>query len=230
MKSMSFSVFAGGQDVGAVFFQLLNVGGGAEHEHAAVPVIVTRIDVFLGFGLVGLFNKPFHPVSISTWHHVPALYVAVARFGLFGHDTEGDQKTFFSHFLGFFHLLLEHRLFQNDVIGRQNQQNGILVVFDRMQRCQRDGRCGVFAHRLQNDVGTDLFCPQLFGDDEAVVFVANHHRGGGGQARAPIQCGLKHGFVCRQWQKLLGIHRSGQRPESGSRSACHHNYFHAFLL
>ena len=123
------------------------------------------------------------------------------------HDSEGSQVPGPGCGLGRAHGALERRHIADHVIGREHQQQGVLFPpCQRRVRRQRDGRGRIAAHGFQHDGLRSAFDgAQLFGHQEAMRFVAHHHRWGYLQAVQPSHRVLKHGVRTGQGQKLLRV-------------------------
>ena len=106
-----------------------------------------------------------------------ALDVAVASFRSIRHDTEGDQMTFISILLGDADGVMEDRLVIDDMVGGEDQHQGVVAVMGGLEGRQGDGRGGVAPDRLENNVIRQLVeLAELFGHQEAVLFVTDDHR------------------------------------------------------
>src|SRR5205823_14177827 len=93
--------------LGGEALELLEVAPGAEHEHAAVPVVVTRLQKLLGAFLVGFFNEAGDAKRLPA--RSPALDVAVAGLGAARDHAEGDELPGLRGAEGGAHRLLEGR-------------------------------------------------------------------------------------------------------------------------
>jgi hypothetical protein len=101
------------------------------------------------------------------------------------------------------------------VVGRQQEKQGVRVLFGDDQ-C-RDGRGGgrVAADRLQRD-GERRHCDltQLFGNDEAMLVIADHQRSFETLTDDAAYRVLQHGPLTNQREKLLWVAFPRNRPEA----------------
>lgn len=121
-------------------------------------------------------------------------------------DTERYQAACLGMDLSNLHRSSESIFVMNMVVGSQHQQNRVGAIGGRFQRGQGDGWRSVASQRLENDAtAAHLRHTQLLGDDEAVVFVADHYCRRVLQTLEPSQRALKHGslILAIKGKKLL---------------------------
>src|SRR5205814_8805368 len=75
--------------LGCEALELLEVAPGAEHEHAAVPVVVARLQELLGTLPVGFLHEARNAKPLPA--RSPALDVAVGGLGAARDHAEGDE-------------------------------------------------------------------------------------------------------------------------------------------
>ena len=144
--------------------------------------------------------------------------IAVAGFRLGRRDAEGHEVAGGSRTRGGVDRLVEGVAVPDDVVGRQQEQQGVRVLFGNDQGRDGGGGGGVAANRLQSDGERrhgDL--AQLFGDDEAVLVVADHQLGREALAYDAAHRVLEHGPFTDQRQKLLRVALARNRPEARTR-------------
>jgi hypothetical protein len=116
----------------------------------------------------------------------------------------------------------------NEMISRQNQKQGIFAPGRSLQGCDSHGRRSVAARGFQKDCGWlngDL--PHLFGNDKAMVFVADQERRGQSwQAMQSKDRLLEQALVAvaGQGPVLLGVGSSGEGPETGACAATENDW------
>ncbi len=224
--------FARARNLGRETRELGEVAAGAEHEHAAVPVVLAGAhELQRPFG-VRLLDEARDAAQRTALR--AALDVAVTGLGRGGHDAEGDQLPLTGRGEREAHGALESRHVLDHVIGRQNQQHRILGVRRQTLHCrvrgERNGGCGVASDGLEHDgLGLDLELPELFGDQESVCVVAHHDRRRGVQALEAQRRLLQHGARTDQGEELFRVELARQRPEPGAGAARqNHGYEHRF--
>ena len=159
-------------DVGCVSGQFFEVAAGLEQKHAAVPVVLARVDKLLGAGEVGLLDKLRD--GIGTALRRTATDVAIAGFGGARHDAKGDQATG----LGSRHSQrdggLKRSHIADDMVSGQHQQQRVRIGG---KSCQRDGRGGVATDGFEHDgARLDAQQAQLLGHQKAMRVVTHNHR------------------------------------------------------
>lgn len=122
-------------------------GARREAEHAGIPVIAALGQVLAGGFEVGFFNKALDVVTLG-------LDVAKAGFGSFGVDAEGDDAPLLGERLRLRHSGSKGGLVGDEVVGGQNEQDGVVTVRAlHLQRCCSHGGGGVAAKGLQHEWG-----------------------------------------------------------------------------
>ena len=177
---------AGGQNVGAAVAQRRQPDGGAHHEQATVPQVVARIQIGLGGGLVGFFNKTGNGARVGggvAAKHLSALDVAIAGFRGIGCDAKGDHGAGCGQRCTLAHHLLERRHVGDDMVSRHHQQHRVSGAFDSCKRSQGKGWSRISSTRLEHHRTGLLQQAQLLGNDKTVFLVAHHHRWGQGDTR-----------------------------------------------
>ena len=196
-----------GHDGRGLGFQLGQILGGTEHEHAAVPEIAALRQHGFGSFLRGFFHET---ADRETEGQGIALFdIAVAGLGPVRRDAEGDQGPF----TGAFHSLCDGggkggQVFQH-MIRRQDQQDGVTVfhIAGRRhgQRGGGDGRCRIARFRFQQDLAAQSLTLQGCGGKKALLFIADDHgRGQPGHGRKTLQRVLEQRMAA-QVHELLGI-------------------------
>ncbi len=222
-------LFTGGQNIGAELFQLFQIASGAEQKHAAVPVVIAAGDVGLGGFQPRLLNELRHLKSHRirrARHDITAPDIAIAGFRQIRHDTEGHQFARVSIGHGAAHRVAEGLFIGDRMIRRQYQHQRIAVrmLARRCQRRQRNRRRGIAPGGLKNNVLRQLIeLAELFGNDKAVLFVADNHRAFALHAVQTANGGLQHGEIAFQAQKLFWIKHARKRPQSATGATGHHN-------
>ncbi len=106
------------------------------------------------------------------------------------------------------------------MIGSQPQHQGIRVLFGQQQRSHGHRRRRIAPDRLQHDtVRLDVQRVELFGNQETMLVVADHHRRGKAFSGHPQGGVLKHASLGMQGQELLGIGFARQWPKAGAGAA-----------
>ena len=214
--------FAGGVgNVGAEVAQRGQPARGLHDEHAAVPEVAAIGQVGFGGLQVGLFDKSSHGAH-ALGVSAAGADVAKAGFGLVWGDAQDNDVAIRRGADGRLQggrvgLRVGHRL-----VGRGDDQDGVAAIGRGLQRCQGDGRGGVAASGLQQQRrGLALQFAQLVQHQKAVLFIAHHagleHRDVVGPQGLQAQVGLLEQalVVVLQDQKLLGVQRTRQGPQSG---------------
>ena len=217
---------AGFEDIRAEFGQLGEVFFGAEHKHAAVPVVLPGGEVGLGALAVRLLHEAGHLVrgvsTVGEGH--AALDVAVAGFRGVRHDTEGDQMAFIGILLGDADGVVEDRLVIDDMVGGEDQHQRVVAVAGGLEGRESNGRGGVAPDRLKNNVVRQLVeLAQLFGHQEAVLFVTDDHRFMDFKARESGDGFLQHGVLPEQAEELFRVKLARHRPETTAGTASHYH-------
>ncbi len=211
----------GRKHLGRVGLQFLQHGLGGEHEHAGVPQRAGRDQVGCVLGHRLLDEAADREHAGRTLDGTAGLHVAVCgrwpgRLHAERHDPPGTRA--------------DHRLGQDGVqlagvldrrVGRRHPDDRLRIGLRHQQRCCRDGRGGVAAHRLEyNACVGDARFTQLSGDQEAVLVVA--HDDGGGEARTAAAQRSLHdhrAVVVQQAPELLGKALTRHRPQPRARAA-----------
>ena len=107
------------------------------------------------------------------------------------------------------------------MVGRHDQQNGIRTFFSRGKRRQGEGGCRIAPGRFQNDSAWFAHQPQLFCNNEPVLFIAYHH--GGSQLDVwdtfnPAYGGLQQRVFTDKGQQLFGVFFARKRPQASARA------------
>lgn len=103
------------------------------------------------------------------------------------------------------------------MVCRHDQKAGFRVLFEGRQAGQSQRRRGISAYRLEQDAsGCQAGGVQLLGDQEAVLVVADHQRGGAAidafqTPRGFLQQGIVLGV---QLQELLRVMLARHGPEA----------------
>ncbi len=203
-----FAGFAAARDhFRVLFLQLLEIGGGTEHEHAAVPEVVAGLEVHAGSGQVGFFHEAVDAEGfLVLLQGGSTLDVAVAGLGVFGQDAEGDQVSLFRQCFPALDGLLKSFEVLDDVIGRKYEHHRVFLVGAQVQRGYRGSRGGVPSHRLQQDVRFPVASfLQLLRHEEAMLLVADDHGIAFGNVRGTVAGLLQHGDLGDQGPELLGV-------------------------
>ena len=195
--------------------QLLQVAACAQQEHTAVPQVVARGHVFRGALGIRLFNEGIHGVHRACSAGMPD--IAVARLGARRHYAEGDELASSRRLQASLHGIFKRRDILQHMVRRHDEQQGALAgQLQGRQRSRSHGRGRVAPHRFEDErCGRQPHLTQLFRDDEAVVFVADHHGRvharplGHAQRRV-----LQHGVLARQRQQLLRELFARKRPQA----------------
>ena len=149
---------------------------------------------------------------------LPAPDVPISGLRLGRCHAEGDERAIARGLGGDLDGVVESFEVGDDVIGRQDEKQGISVV---AAQHERGGGRRVPAVGLQDDGrGCYADLPKLLGHDEAVLVVAHDERRGeafgvGDAARGFLQ----QGVVGNERQELLGIERPRERPQARSHAA-----------
>ena len=101
----------------------LEIAPRVEHEHAAIPVVLSRIDEGLRALEVRFLNELIDAMH-ATDRSSPA-DVAVAGLRGTGHDAESRKSPLVHDGERRAHRRLERRDITDDVIGRQHEEHGI---------------------------------------------------------------------------------------------------------
>ena len=215
--------------LGCQALEFLQVAPGAEHEHAAVPVVVAGLQELLRALRVGFLHEACDPKPRAA--RGPALDVPVGALSAARDDTEGDELPGLRGAERGAHRLLEGRGVPDQVIGRQHQQYRIGRIrargaaLKRRMRAECDRRRGVASEGLEEGgAWLDLQRSQLLRYQEAMRLVAHDH-GRGRRETLETQHGLlQQGVRPGQRQQLLGIQLARQRPQAGAGSAAQNDW------
>ena len=105
-------------------------------------------------------------------------------------------------------------------VGGHDPEHAVGVFLRREDAGDRDRRCAVAADRLEQDARPrDAGIAQLLGDDEAVVVVGDHDRGGEPAADRPTGGFLQQGLLGEERPELLRIAFPRDRPEPRAGAA-----------
>ncbi len=171
---------AGVVDVRVVLLQFIQEDTGAEQEHAAVPVIVARLQIALGARFVRLFDElgdALDAIRQTGIGVLAATDVAVAGFGTGRRHAEKHHLTVLGGIGGQRQGALEGFLVFDHMVSRQDQQQLVAAFLDQLHRGDADGGCRVATERLeQQALDAQLASRQLLLDDEAMVLVAHQQR------------------------------------------------------
>ena len=179
--------------------KLCEHGGGTEQEHAAVPGETAAGEKLLSGAFVGLFNETGNRTGAQDVgaECVACLDIAVARFRGVWDDPECHQPPCFCSGSAGVDSLSKALPVANDMVCRQDEQQGIFATGQRLEGCDCDRRSCVSTHWLQQDGSRchpDL--PHLFGHDEAVVVIADQQRSAQAlQSLKTLVCLLQKGVV-----------------------------------
>ena len=194
-----------------------------QHEHPAVPVVVARRDHALGRRTVGLLDEAAdRERAFQARHAGAAVDVAVARLGRVRDDAERREQAGGRGVRGEPDRAMERCDVADRVVGREHEQQRIGVVLRQCQRSGGDGGCGVATDRFeQQQARLHAEIAELFGDEEAMLLVADHDRRFDAvQAVEACDGFLEHrAVIARQTQELFGIGAARQRPQAGAGAA-----------
>ncbi|SLU07013.1 Uncharacterised protein [Klebsiella quasipneumoniae] len=119
---------------------------------------------------------------------------------------------------------MEDRLVIDDMVGGENQHQRVVTVTGGLKGRQSNGRGGVAPDRLKNNVvGQLVELAQLFGHQEAVLFVTDDHRFMDFKARESGDGFLQHGVLPVQPEELFRVKLARHRPETTAGTTSH-NY------
>ena len=129
-----------------MFFHLGQKSLDRKGKHAAVPVIIALGQIALGRFLVRFLNKGENLVSF------PFLNIAVTCLRAVRRNAECYQVAVSCQFFCLLNALQEGLLLADQMICRQHQQNGILVLLCKsIDCCGTNGRRCITSYRLKND-------------------------------------------------------------------------------
>ena len=139
-----------GQDVRPKALECVQPDAGAQHEHAAVPEIAAVGDIAFGGGEVGLFDEggDRHRRRAHRGRRLDP-DVAEARFRTLGADAEDDDAAAGRRDDRPAQRVGAGGAVGDRVIGGRHHQNRVGAVPGCLQRCQRECRRRVAAHRLE---------------------------------------------------------------------------------
>jgi hypothetical protein len=149
-----------------------------------------------------LFDEGIYSIAIWRAFKVrPDPNVAVPRLWSHGLNAKGRDVAFGCRRRRVPECGPERFIVGNEVIRWQQQHNTLGVDPLDEQRRNRRGRSGIAANRLQDDfrILTSDFT-QLFGDDEAMLLVADDDRGVAAHALCSCDSLLKKGLLAQQGQ------------------------------
>src|SRR5882762_9835589 len=217
------------RDLGYEALQFLEIPPGAEHEHAAVPVVVVGFQELEGALKLGFLHEACDAKRGAL--SGAALDVAVAGLSSGRDHPEGDELSRLCGAERGAHRLLEGRRVPHQVIGREYQQHrtGRLRArgnaLERRMRGECDGRRGVAPAGLEEcGAWRDLKLTQLLRDQEAVRLVAYNHGRGRPETLETEYRLLQEGVRPGQRQQLLGIQLARQRPQACAGSAAENDW------
>ncbi len=105
---------------------------------------------------------------------IPPLDIPISRFRVRRNNTKGDQFAISSKRERSSDASVEGWHILNQVIGSQDQKNGIISFLQCLQRGQGNGWCRVTANWFKKDSGLlNIQLTQLLGSKKAVLFIAN---------------------------------------------------------
>ena len=143
--------------------------------------------------------------------------VAVAGLRRGRAHAEGDDAAGARRLGGDGEALVERCCVGDRVVGGEQPQHGVGIVFRDQDGGGGDRRGAVAAHRLQQDArGGDAGGAELLGDQETVLLVAYDDRRGEAVATGAQRGLLEQGVVGDQRPELLGEALAGDRPEAGA--------------
>ena len=168
-----------GQNVRAITFELLQVTFGVKHKQSAVPQVTAVGQVLARCVVVWFFHKALY-AKTSRANGFAFFDIAVAGFRMAWNNPERHQFARLCQRQGCLNAGLKGGNIFNQVVSWQYQQEGICLLTARLQGRQRNGRRGIAADRLQQNIGllkTQL--AQLLGRYKAMLLVADQlrHRG-----------------------------------------------------
>ncbi len=134
---------------GAKLLQLRQIAARLEHEHAAVPVVIAGGDELHGEIERRLLDELRHRIGGPDTFAAPN--VAVAGFGRMRHDSEGDELVVLGQRNGHVGGLREFAHIADHMIRRRDDERGVGIDFERLERRERHGGRGVAARGLEQD-------------------------------------------------------------------------------
>ena len=161
---------------------------------SAVPEKFARVEIALGSFAVRLFDKTCQLVtsrSVTQWRAL--LDIAVAGFRAIRGYAERNGHSFSSQSGRPHDGFAETVAVRDHVIGRHDDQHRIRIAAGRPQGRQRQRRRGIASERLENDRGPLAEQANLFGNDKAMLFIANDQRfkkSGNPSTRATVACSM----------------------------------------
>ena len=164
-----------------MFLKFRQVGRRLEHEHAAVPVIITGIQVLFRSRQGRLLDEFLDRINIVTRFRVSHFllraspYIAVSCLRRRRHNPECQQSTLFNGAESVIDGLTERLCIFNHMVCRQHQQHMVFALFHCTQsrNCNRRGR--VAANGFQDHCARRLAgLSQLLSDHETMSLVTNH--------------------------------------------------------
>ncbi len=138
---------ASGQDVRRKGGELGKIAARLEHEHAAVPVIVSGGDELLRHIERRLFHELRHAVGRPAG--LAAADVAIAGFRRVGDDAEGHELAVLREGNRKVRRLLKFAHIANHMIRGSHDQGGLWIDLNGLERRERHGGCGIAAYRLE---------------------------------------------------------------------------------
>ena len=194
-----------------------------EHEHPAIPQILSRGDIGVRRSGGPVFDELCEVEPARSFR--AAEYVAVAGLRPVRHDARTDEQLGGGCLEGVRDRRAECLCSGDHVIGGQHRQQRFIVVAGcvlREQCSDCDCRRGVSAGGLRHHrLGWRSELAQLLGDEETMGLVADDH---GGCDVASYRFGQQHGFlkkavVADEAQELLRLQRTRQRPQARAGAA-----------
>ena len=148
------SLLDGLGDVGAELLERFKPDRGLEDEHAGVPVVTAFVEVGLGGGGVGLFDKsPYHQRRLLVLSDL-GLNIAVACFRMGRGYAQDDYAAGGGFAYGELHGATERCLICNGLVGGGDDENRVGAVFEGGQCGERQRWGGVAADGLKQ-AGTE---------------------------------------------------------------------------
>ncbi|MCY1368994.1 hypothetical protein D9M69_560080 [compost metagenome] len=133
-------------------------------------------------------------------------------------DAERHQLAVLGQRHGGADACMEIRHIPDPVIRRQNQQQRVIRLGERLQGSQGNGRRSIATDRFEQDVGLlHTQQAQLLRREESVLLVADQPRLSGAKALEAPDSSLQHGEAgIGQRQELLRFELARQRPQAGA--------------
>ena len=221
LLAVAHGALAGLEHGGIDARQLAEIGAGAQQEDAAVPEEGAAVDEALGGLAVRLLDEAIDAEhAVTAGQRLAALDVAVAGVGAGRLDAERDQPAFLRGGQAAHDGAMEVGGRGDDVVGRLDQHQRVGVARQQPQGGGGDRGTGVARLGLEQDgLRLDADLLQLVVDQEAVILVADEKRCREADVDQSARHGvLQHRALRRQFQELLGIGRTRQRPQARARA------------